>query len=708
MTVTSTDIKTLPMVISGVGPYYFVFRAMEEDEIKVVVGYDTILTYATDYTVSIDADGNGGTVTLSSDAETLYDTDSLVVYRETDLTQENDFFDYDSDPALTKENSFDKLTNIAQETDETAERAIYQSIGGTIDTELPEPEAGKFIIFNSGGTALENSTNTNTEIASAIEAINSLDGGDAQITDEVLYTNPEIGGEQRPLTSRLSDIDTLYDFGPSSMGSGATDVSAELGNADDADGAIFIPYGTFKISSNITLSSTVHFIGGKLSVDSGFTVTFDGAVNAEKEQIIEGDGSVVFSIKTKCVYPEWFGAVGVDGTDDDSTAIQKAHDACETNRVPVKISGVYGIGTKLSWIEGVPMLTDGDSFFLSHGGEAECIDLGGSDSDGNFRGITYLPSIQGFTSYGVKLLGVNDANIHIHLINLCGTAIVLETLVGVNDDCLDNNITVQQIANCDKGIAFSADAAANIMQGNEIRCNFMLAVRVCVLFKDEGGLDINWDSNSVICQAVDPLGTTDNAVVVQNANSKRVSRFSFRCESWCGGINDTSKRIEGKFDDSQFYFDNAGTIYPDTYDCTGTNNIYEVCTRNGNSSDYTDCSETQGYLNFNNGGAVPHKSLVANRENLTATVASSWAVGDTKSFFVYHMLTDKHSNVCRVLPASGYPNRLKLSKGALCIGIHDRSSEGAGHEDELEITFMNVSNAAIPAGNHSFVLEIGI
>jgi hypothetical protein len=140
--------------------YTFTFRALTSapEDIKCSVktaGTTTVLTYTTQYSVSINSDGLGGTITLVS-ASTI-GLGTLTVYRETTNTQESDYDDYNQFPANTLENDLDIRTMVDQEQSETFERTVKLPIESTLtDIVLPEPEAGKALGWNGAGTQLEN------------------------------------------------------------------------------------------------------------------------------------------------------------------------------------------------------------------------------------------------------------------------------------------------------------------------------------------------------------------------------------------------------------------------------------------------------------------------------------------------------------------------------------------------------------------------
>ena len=97
----------------------FTFRADPDhpEYIKVLnrtiaTGLETQLTYTTEYTVTINTNGIGGTVRISP---TFASSILHVVYRDTPLTQSSDYDDYNQFPADTLESDLDRLMMVAQE-----------------------------------------------------------------------------------------------------------------------------------------------------------------------------------------------------------------------------------------------------------------------------------------------------------------------------------------------------------------------------------------------------------------------------------------------------------------------------------------------------------------------------------------------------------------------------------------------------------------
>lgn len=159
MTVETSDRKQT--FAGGQSALVFSFRTLvsnpEYIQVKVVnvaTAVETDLTYGLDYTVAVDADGVGGTVTATPSYSTAY---NYVVYRLTTAVQTSDYDDFNQFPANTVENDFDRAILIAQEQAEETDRTLrYPISAGSASTELPTPESNAFIGWNSAGTALEN------------------------------------------------------------------------------------------------------------------------------------------------------------------------------------------------------------------------------------------------------------------------------------------------------------------------------------------------------------------------------------------------------------------------------------------------------------------------------------------------------------------------------------------------------------------------
>ncbi|MFA5340460.1 MAG: hypothetical protein WC332_01665 [Clostridia bacterium] len=214
MSVSSTTRKQ-QFVLDGIeDDYTFTFRALTSapEDIKCSVktaGVTTVLTYTTQYSVAINSEGVGGTVTLVS-AGTI-GLGTLTVYRETTNTQESDYDDYNQFPANTLEEDLDKRTMVDQEQTETFDRTIKLPIESTLTgLELPDPEAGKALKWNAAATSLINSTVNIENIDTAVaEALASQLAAATYATTALTHSNTALEYAQVAQTASATALSSL-------------------------------------------------------------------------------------------------------------------------------------------------------------------------------------------------------------------------------------------------------------------------------------------------------------------------------------------------------------------------------------------------------------------------------------------------------------------------------------------------------------------
>lgn len=103
-------------------------------------------------------------------------------------------------------------------------------------------------------------------------------------------------------------------------------LAATVAHIGSESAELQITRGTHKVAADLTVPAnvTLRFVGGKLEVASGVTLTINGPLDAPLAQIFSGAGSVSFGAgAVKVVYPEWWGAKA-DGATNSTTAIQSA------------------------------------------------------------------------------------------------------------------------------------------------------------------------------------------------------------------------------------------------------------------------------------------------------------------------------------------------------------------------------------------------
>lgn len=132
MTVENQTNKTAAQVMGSSYNYDFSFTVLTEDPteedakeaVKVLISDGTTtqnLTYGTDYTVTLNANGTGGRVTVFDRKTSDW---TLIVYREYEYTQGSDYNNYNAFPAETLERNLDKLTMITQQLFEESSRSV--------------------------------------------------------------------------------------------------------------------------------------------------------------------------------------------------------------------------------------------------------------------------------------------------------------------------------------------------------------------------------------------------------------------------------------------------------------------------------------------------------------------------------------------------------------------------------------------------------
>ena len=177
MTVSSTTTKNSYSGDGSQTVFAYTFKIFDDDDITVIVrssaGTETTQTKTTHYSVSGVGDAGGGNITFTTAPAS---GETVVLLRDTALTQTTDYTPNDPFPASAHEDALDRITFQAQEIQEELDRAIKVSRTNTLTssefTVDATTRANKIFAFDSDGDL------------AVTQEIGTFQGTDATITTE--------------------------------------------------------------------------------------------------------------------------------------------------------------------------------------------------------------------------------------------------------------------------------------------------------------------------------------------------------------------------------------------------------------------------------------------------------------------------------------------------------------------------------------------
>lgn len=175
--------------------------------VNLTTGTQTILTYNVNYTVSVNSDGVGGTVTVSPSYSTAY---NYVVYRQTGILQDSAYSDFNQFPASTLEDNLDQLTMIAQEEAEDTARTPVVSIAftGTSIT-LPTPLDAYSLVWSGASGVLINSNITGPSGSTGAAGSNGQGVPTGGTTNQVLAKNSNTDYDTKWVASGAGSVTSV-------------------------------------------------------------------------------------------------------------------------------------------------------------------------------------------------------------------------------------------------------------------------------------------------------------------------------------------------------------------------------------------------------------------------------------------------------------------------------------------------------------------
>lgn len=303
----------------------------------------------------------------------------------------------------------------------------------------------------------------------------------------------------RNLKDRFNDVFNVKDFG--ATGNGSTDDRTAIFNANSAansaSGILYFPQGTYRISSNITLSAVPSFDGGILTVDSGIVVQFTKQIKAPIKQIFSGAGTIRMALNGAYCPVEWWGA---GQGSNDSTAINAAINSCRNDNATcstVVFCQNYNIDAVVSVKSNCGIeCSSCDARFNASGSNGKGMFFDGiTEGNWNSYKVLKLPNFGGFSEYAIRVDQVNVLDITLGEIGgASGDSYVGDGIrLGCNTNnvlgnwTLDNRFKINQVSGVKSVIriystANNMESGYPTIEGNELHVNFAVGCQNGVVF----------------------------------------------------------------------------------------------------------------------------------------------------------------------------------------------------------------------------------
>jgi hypothetical protein len=191
---------------------------------------------------------------------------AIRVYRETELVDLNSTFF--SGSAIRAQDLNDNFLQSLYLTQETRDITVDASTGNIADGSIGSSKlaagsvtADKLAAESVTTTAIAPGAVTESDLASsAVTDIKVAPSAGIQAT-KLSFTNTGTGANARTVASKLSDLVSVKDFG--AVGDGIADDTSAIQEAINAANVVFIPPGTYRCDTAITLKSYTHVYGAR-------------------------------------------------------------------------------------------------------------------------------------------------------------------------------------------------------------------------------------------------------------------------------------------------------------------------------------------------------------------------------------------------------------------------------------------------------------
>lgn len=235
MTVSSLNVKNSYSANGSLTSFTYTFPINSSSELQVIEraanGTETVKTLNSDYSITDNGSQGGQVIFNSAPANGV----TIVLLRDTNLTQETDYIANDPFPAETHEAALDKLTLQQQELQEELNRALKISRSNDITSseivQTSTARAGKLLGFDSNGD-LDTSLDASSIATNATAAANSAT---AAAASESAAQTAQAAAE----TAKTAAEAALDNFDDRFLGAKTSDPTLDNDGAALTDGALY-------------------------------------------------------------------------------------------------------------------------------------------------------------------------------------------------------------------------------------------------------------------------------------------------------------------------------------------------------------------------------------------------------------------------------------------------------------------------------------
>ena len=310
MTVSTTTTKNSAAGNGSTTAFTYSFVITAASELKVYIktdatGAEALKTDGTHYNVAGVGDSSGGTVTFTS-GNVPASGETVVLLRDTPLTQGTTWVENDPFPASSHESAIDKLTHLVQEVQEEVNRSLKagKTVTDLTTTEFSDPaatRADKFLGFDADGadlTVTDGPLGSATITSPAAAHILLYDGSDS-------WDNKAVTGDIAITSAGVASIASGVIVNADVSGSAAIADSklATISTADKVSGAAIQVDGATD-GTSITIANTDKFLiddGGTTKYVNASQVNSYVSASVAADDIATGDAAASFETSSGAV-----------------------------------------------------------------------------------------------------------------------------------------------------------------------------------------------------------------------------------------------------------------------------------------------------------------------------------------------------------------------------------------------------------------------